>query len=347
MSYLTSSYVDCEIIQAMLEDQFVTCPNPMESMPALEAILATQKAAGITQSVSDGNGKVKNVRVVYDQRLLESEVTSGSGARSCTTAVQTFDNSQVYDIDPSVWLKAEESFTTASLSTVCYTDVQQMIARKINKVIDVLERKIATQTANQLVTLFGKWGSNVGGVVADELVVSTLISAAAKTVDYTAMQDIDLALMQTGYCGNSFVVGGTALYKYGQRLEAGCCSQTGVNILEIANTYGKALMYDKRVAAALGSENKSIVFQGGSVALITYNEAAQVPNLGANYAKFKVFSPRTGLPIDIIMNDTCGTISIIGYANTKLVGLPNDLFKVGDEYRGVTYVNKLSVSNAA
>ena len=49
----------------------------------------------------------------------------------------------------------------------------------------------------------------------------------------------------------------------------------------------------------------------------------------------------------IVMSDNCGTISVIGYANTKLVGLPTDLFKVGDEYRGVVYVNKIKVTNAA
>ena len=59
MSYLTSNYVDCEILQSMLNDEFVTCPTPQESMPALEAILATQKAMGIAQSVAGDNGKVK------------------------------------------------------------------------------------------------------------------------------------------------------------------------------------------------------------------------------------------------------------------------------------------------
>ena len=91
--------------------------------------------------------------MVYDQRLLESEVTSGSGARTCTSTTETFDKSQIYDIDPNVWLKAEESFTTVSLATVCTNDVQSMIAKKIGKVIDALERKVATQTANQLALL--------------------------------------------------------------------------------------------------------------------------------------------------------------------------------------------------
>lgn len=350
MSYLTSSYVDCEVIQRMLDDEFSACLTPLEPMPALEAILATQKAAGIAQSVSDGNGKVKNVRVIYDQRLLESAVTAGSGARSCSTSAETFDNSQVYDIDPNVWLKGEESFDTKNLATVCYTDVQSMIAKKISKVIDVIERKIATQTATELVALYGNWSTDVAasGLTvndSDELVLAQYSVTATKQIDYSSMVSLDRALMQTGYCAPAIIVGGSALADYMKYANHGCCQATGVNVLDIANEYGKAVMYDKRVRAALGSDNKSLAFMAGSVALIHYNESAQVPNLGANYAKFKIFSPRTGLPIDIVMQDNCGHISIIGYANTKLVGLPTDMFAIGDEYQGVTFVNRILMTN--
>lgn len=345
MSFISSDYVQCETIQSMLDTAFVTCPNPQENMPALSAILETQRANGIQQEVSD-NGKVKTVKVIYENRLLESDVTVGSGARSCTTSNETFNNYTTYTIDPEVWLNASEKFTTANLATVCTEDVQSLLSKKIMKVIDAIERKIATKTATELVALYGKWGSNVS-VTSDELVVSTFIgSAANKVLDYTAMSDITLAGIQTGYCAPMIIVGGTTLYKYGQNIEVGCCSDTGVNILDAANKFGKAIMYDKRVASALASENKSIAFQSGAVALITYNEASQVPNLGANYAKFVMFSPRTGLPIDIVLKDDCGTIHVNGYANTKLVGLPTDMFAVGDEYRGVTFVNKILVTNS-
>jgi hypothetical protein len=347
MSYLSSEYIQCETIQTMLDENFVTCPTPQENMPALSYILQSQLANGIQQKVSDGNGKVKNVKVVYEQRLLESAVTEGSGARSCTTSNETFDNYANYTIDPNVWLSAGEKFTTADLATVCTTDVQGMLSKKIMKVIDAIERKIATKVSTELVALYGKYGSNVAGVTNDELVVSTFIgSAANKVLDYTALSDISMAAMQTGYCAPKIIVGGSALYKYGQNIEVGCCSDTGVNILDAANKFGQAFMYDKRVVAALGSENKSIMFQAGAVALITYNEASQIANLGANYAKFIMFSPRTGLPIDIVLKDDCGTISVVGYANTKLVGLPTDMFASGDEYRGVTFVNKLLVTNS-
>jgi len=348
MSYLSSQNVQCETLQKSLETEFQSCPTPLEAMPALEAILATQNAVGIAQSVSDGMGKVKTVKVTYDQRALESAVTETTGARSCTSTNETYNNYTTYTIDPSTKLEYGEKIDIADLATVC-EDPAMFYAKKINKIIDVLERKQATKTATELVALYGKWGSNVSGVTSDELVVSTLVSTATKVLDYSAMSSIDIALMQTGYCAPPIIVGGTSLYAYGKQISAGCCSTTGVNIMDMANQFGKAFLYDKRVATALGSDAKSLVMQAGSVALITYNEynENELPNITSNYSKIKVFSPRTGLPIDIVIKDDCGTISIIGYLTAKVVGLPTDMFAVGDEYRGVTFVNKIKVTNPA
>lgn len=348
MSYLSSQNVQCETIQFALNTQFESCVTPQEAMPALEAIIATQNAAGIAQTVSDGMGKVKTVKVTYDQRALESAATETTGARTCTSTNETYNNYTTYTIDPTTYVSYGEKIEIADLATVCQ-DPTEFYAKKVAKVIDVLERKIATKTATELVALYGKWGSNVTVNGSDELVVAQYVSAATKVIDYSSMPAIDLALMKTGYCAPAIIVGGGALYSYGQFINAGCCSSTGVNTLDIANQYGKAIMYDKRVATALGSDLKSIAFQAGSVALITYNEynESDLVGAGTNYSKFKVNSPRTGLPIDIVIKDDCGTISIIGYATTKLVGLPTDMFAVGDEYRGVTFVNKLLVTNPA
>lgn len=349
MSYLSSDYVQCETIQKMLDDEFSLCNVlALDAMPALEAILSTQVANGISQSVSDGSGKVKTVKVVYERRLLETDVTDSSGTRTCSTTLESFDSFQTYTIDPNVWLRAAEKFEVANLATVCTTDVQQMIAKKISKVIDVLERKVATQTANQLAGMVGEWASTVTSNASNELELATLVSAATKQLDPFMWGNLDIALQNTGYCQAPIIVGGSEFYNAVRAYEAGCCSTTGVDIGKITNQYGRAVMFDKRVQAALGNAaNKSIVFQPGSLALIYYNEASQVPNLGANYAKFRVNAPRTGLPIDIVMQDNCGVISILGYANTKLVGLPTDMFSNTDEMVGVTYVNKIKVVNPA
>lgn len=350
MSYLSSDYVQCETIQKFLDDEFTTCNVlSLDPMPALEAILSTQVANGISQSVSDGSGKVKTVKVVYERRLLETDVSSGSGDRTCTTTNETHNSYQTYTIDPTVWLEASEKFKSSELATVCTDDARSMIQKKISKIVDVLERKVATQTAQQLAGMIGNWASDVAGLNgSDELELATLVSTATKQLDPFMWGNLDVALQLTGYCQAPVIVGGSSFYNAVRAFEAGCCSTTGVDIGQITSQYGHAVMFDKRVQAALGNAaDKSVVFQPGSLALIYYNEASQVPNIGSNYVNFKINAPRTGLPIDITINDTCGVISILGFVNTKLVGLPTDLFSNTDSMNGVTYVNKIKVVNPA
>lgn len=352
MSVVSLADVQCEVIQNTLDSQFTICTPPNDPMPALQAILATQRAAGISQSVSDGNGKVKTVKVVYDQRALESDASDTTGDRTCTSTNRTYNRYTTYDLDPAAHVTYSEMFKVSEMATVCQ-NFEEYYAKKIAKVIDVIERKIATKTAQALVALYGKWGTGAASAYtvngSDELVIGTFISAAAKSIDYTAMTTIDNALMLTGFCQAPIIVGGSALWAYGQHVNAGCCmSGTGVDIMALAAEHGKVIAFDKRVSAALGSDLKSIAFQPGSVALLTYNEYDETGLIrGTNYVKFKVYSPNTGLPIDIVIKDDCGTISIIGYGTTELVGLPADMFAVGDEYRGVKMVNKILVTNPA
>lgn len=350
MSVLSEQNVQCETIQTALDTQFAVCNPVGESMPFFESVLKTQAAAGIAQSVSD-NGKVKTIKVTYDQRALESAATETTGARTCTSTNETYNNYTTYTIDPATHVTYDEKIDVADFATVCQ-EFGTVFNRKIAKVIDVIERKVATKITDAVIPLVGTWGDaaesafTVNG--SNELVIAQYVSAATKVLDYNAMPTIEAALSLTGYCASPIIVGGINLYQYYQAINAGCCSTTGVNMLDIANQYGKVVMFDKRLAAALGSQSKSIIYQPGALAVITYNEYDETGLIrGTNYDKFKVFSPRTGLPIDIVLKDDCGTLSIIGYATAKLVGMPQDMFAVGDEYRGVTFVNKTLITNPA
>lgn len=348
MSVLSEQNVQCETIQNALDTQFTVCNPVGDSMPFFEAVLATTPI--ISQSVSD-SGKVKTVKVTYDQRALESAVTTTTGARTCTSTNETYNNYTTYTLDPSTFETYGEKIDVADFATVCQ-EFGTVFNRKVAKVIDVIERKVATKITNAAIPLVGSWGSEAtaAGTInaSDELEVATLVSAATKVLDYSAAPNIQTGLTLTGYCASPIIVGGITLYNYFNNINSGCCSTTGVAINEIASKYGQAVMFDKRLAAALNDQNKSIAFQPGALGIITYNEYDETGLVrGSNYDKIKVFSPRTGLPIDIVIKDDCGTISIIGYATAKLVGMPADMFAVGDEYRGVTFVNKIKVVNPA
>ena len=132
MSYNVGDYVQCERINGALADNFLTCPA-MEETPAMDAIVGGQSEAGIVQEVVDSRGKVKTVRLIYENRLLESAVTSKSGTRGCTATHETFNNFADYTLDPDVYLEVDETFTIENLNTVCTDDANSMIDKKLSK----------------------------------------------------------------------------------------------------------------------------------------------------------------------------------------------------------------------
>jgi outer membrane lipoprotein-sorting protein len=65
-----------------------------------------------------------------------------------------------------------------------------------------------------------------------------------------------------------------------------------------------------------------------------------------NYISTVIVSPRTGIPMDLTVSDTCGTVSVSLVATTKLVALPTDLFSQGDFMSGVNYIAPIKVVNS-
>ena len=119
--------------------------------------------------------------------------------------------------------------------------------------------------------------------------------------------------------------------------------------------YGKAVMYDKRVASTIGTD-AAWVLQAGALIPIYYTQnnngivegaGLAVGNqnvvLGANYYKTVIQDPQSGLPIDMVISDNCGNVSIVLEANAKLVSLPTDLFASGDTMEGVNFFAGIKV----
>jgi len=257
-----------------------------------------------------------------------------------------------YKMDISQNAHVEELFELADWVEICQAN-PDIAAGKIQRMIDGLVRKVATKTTQQAIVHTGKWNSLVAGVnPSDELVVQTLNSIASNELAPYTMEDIDLALMQTNYCQPPAIFSGTTLYKYFRRALAGCCTNQGVDLSQIMSQYGRAVAYDKRVAAALGSENKAIVLQSGSLAMLTYTANSSLEGLEGLYGsgtiarRMVIQDPQSGLPIDLNIKEDCGFIHVNMIATTEVVGLPNDLYHVGDEQRGVKFFNKILVTNS-
>lgn len=357
MSCLASSYVGCATLQDELTNYFNTCGAEMirEPMPFAEFITGAQNNNGLQQVISPGAGKVRSVELKYQARIPESEVTENdSDLCACTTTRGNC--SQTYTLDPDENLSICEKITAADLRDICEPN-SQFIMRKFAHLVDALERRIATEIVQEASFLTGSWNTTeVPNVNAtDQLVVKTKKDGDAFTVNPFAMSEIDFALAATGYCAPAFIAGGRELYQYYRNMLAGCCADSGTDLSQMMSLYGRAVAYDPRVASTIsGGQNAGLVIQPGAVALLTWNEFgwnAGVPlpfNEGSNYARTLIVSPRLGIPMDIIVKDECpGTLTIVVSAVIKLVNLPNDIFPVGDKYRGVNFFNEILVTNVA
>lgn len=348
MSCLESALNTCPNIQYSL-DTFFNTQMTLEAMPFAEFIMSDVNRNGITQAVHPTSGKVKTVQLKYNKRILETAVDENVANPKCVATEKRGDCISEYTIDPTQNVSANELIEASDVIYNCENN-DTYIAGVIARLIDVVERKVASDMAAEVASLTGAWETNVSPVIADQLIVKTLKDGTTADLYPTTMEDIDMAALQTGYGSDGiFIAGGSLLYKYFRRAMAGCCSDSGVDIGAIMQMYGKTVTYDKRLVATLG-DTISIMTRPGALALLYYTQlgwlnGTPVPVTASNYYKSVIFSPRLNIPMDLTMKDDCGALSIIVTATTKLVAGPTDQFSVGDDYEGVNWVNEIKVTN--
>lgn len=350
-SKLTMSHItllnSCPNIQAELTDYFQKCPTT-EQFPFFEFITSPINESGLSMAVSPKSGKIKTMELRYTQRLLENVVAEDQPNPNCTATNQVGDFVEEYTIDPDDNIQYGEKYDAADLERIC-RDNSTFFVERLNAIVDVLDRKLATKHTTDAVALTGKWASDVS-VTDDRLIVNTL-KAGSTDINPLAMQVINRALQKTGYCDTPLIFGGDTLVDYYEAMLAGCCSNQGIDLSEILARYGKAVMYDRRVASAFGGSDYNIVLQPKALVLLKYTrsgwkEGVPAPLInGGNYFATTIISPRTGVPMDLNVKDDCGTVHITVTATTKLVGMPNDMFHAGDVYEGVNFFNEIKVTN--
>lgn len=304
--------------------------------------------------VFTGNGKIRTVELTYTQRLLESAVKEDQANPQCVGADQQGECFETYEIDTTENFQTSENYDAEFLESTC-KDNAQFIVERIAAMMDVLDRRIGTQVANDSIAFTGKYANDVSGVNAtDELVVRTAqgVNPNTSNMNSFTMQTISRALNKTGYCAVPVCFAGDDLSEYYERVLQGCCTDQGVNIQELAAKFGKVVVYDRRVQAALGGQDKALVLQTGALQLINYWKTGWKAGMGeefftgANYATRTVTSPLSGVTYDFNVKDDCGTVNMALTGTIKLVGMPTDMFPTGDTYDGVTFVNKILVDNS-
>ena len=335
----------CPNVQTELETAFLQAPV-REPLPFLEAVGAN--SSQLNQIVNPSSNKTKTVTLRYDQDIAESSVTSNGENPKCAATTQRGDKTVDYSLDTNVNVQVEQLIEIRDLERIC-RDNPTYFGPLVDRLVYALDKKLATNVAGQAAVLNGKWASDVS-VTSNRLIINTLITVAGGVVNPLAQADLDQALIQTGYSGDALVFGGTTLWKYMRAMEAGCCADSGINLLEISRMYGKSFAYDRRLATALGGNDYNMVIKPNSFSLLQYTLNGWSDQLPAAYQsgayyKTVIQSPRSGVAMDLTIKDDCGNVSIILTATTKLVAMPTDMYPVGDVYEGVNYVNLVKVTN--
>jgi hypothetical protein len=320
-----------------------------EQLPFLEFLLSPENTKLIRTEVSPGGGKLKTVEARWIQRLPETEVEEGGSILTCTSTNDYGDSTTTYTVDVTDTYTASQLINAADIARHCQEN-SRYVLESVMRLMDVIDRKVASAAAVQAVADIGNWGTEVDGyytVTGDCLEIATR-QTGGQALNEFALADILQATRMANYPGAPVVFGGAEMQRYANAVQAGCCTQFGIDLLAISQQNGFGFAYDSRVAAAQGSQLKNLVTTAGAIQWLSFNLAdwntGITPVAGSNYSKTLVFTP-AGVPVDLTMKDDCGNLSIVLTTTGKIVTLPTDIYESSDKYAGVNYVNCVEIVN--
>lgn len=354
MSTITNTITTCPNLQAWMTDYLVACPAARRpESPLFNFLYSDLNRSNLRQIINPVPGRKRTVTLVYDQPVAVADVSAvASCDRVCDAETERGDASTDYTIECTDGFYVEEKITLSDWNESCRSD-GDILMRKMTNLLDGLMARVYQAVAEAYPPLLGGWSSDVDGVTVDDfLSVSTETSSALNT---NAYQVINLAKMQTGYCQPTFIVGGSDLYAYWQIMQAGCCSDQGIDALRMLQLYGQAVSYDRYVAAEFGND-VSLMLQAGSTQLLTYNAVTPLINniagLGdldmtyRNYFEAIILDPFTGFPVDLSIKSDCGVVHVVMTATCKPVALPFTLFPANHPNEGVNWAAGIQVVNS-
>ena len=349
MSYLSQLLVPCEDLQYKIAEMFGKDGTmPLDPITFLEYVNSPANTSRIIAEVAPGSGKVRNVNVTYFQRLLESTVTDAT-ERGCDVGEEVGNCVTQYTIDTTDLVQSKERISAEQLKRYCDNNPTFMAERLLMH-LNVIDRKVATKIGTEAALLTGTYSNDAEDfftVTDNSLQIATKDASGNYAIG--AHQEIKQATDMTGF-SSALMFGGAALQQYMELTLAGCCADQGLSVEEIYNLYGYSFGYDRRLATALGGQTQNLVMEPGSLQLLQYQQEGWKDNMpidfNSGYASFPLTTP-AGVKVDVYIKDNCpGNVDINIFANTKLVGLPEDLFPTGDNFDGVNYVGQVNVNNS-
>jgi hypothetical protein len=344
MSTSLCEIVSCPAIQTSLDSMFAAGQGNMqpESVPTLQYVLSEENRAGATVTPVGRPSKVVDVQVVYDQPFLTSEV--GENGTGCIATDEECDLTATYTLDTSLNVYKSLLVSPSDLIGTCEEN-SAFVARKVEKIINVIEEKVSENLAAVIAAQLGAWSQDTANIRGANVTVGNLLQlndyvGTSGEPNAILFQQLAKALKLSRF-GSPIVTGGSALDDFFERSLAGGQAASGWNVEAMLRRYGFMPTYDRHVFDALqaaGDATNVAIGQGSIVPLgfslfeNPYNQMEDSTNIAKT-----IYSPRTGMKMDFIMNRPCATDpwNIIVKATYDFVTLPSDLYKVGSNYEGV------------
>jgi len=353
MSQSGTALQDCPEIQDRLNNYFTECDKSqmmrMHETSFVQFLRSPVNTKGALQQQlsfgSEQGSKQRIVELVYPQRFVNSDYSDVT-AKVCESTRKPARCKKTYTI-PTIGTQYDEVWDLVDLSKICQSN-PDFIAEQMMLIMNGAIRKMDADLVADLVTLIGNFGDGETNVnVNNEKVVQTL-QAGGIIPDSNFIVEVEFAGDNAGYCSIPYVFGWGETKKAFRRLQAGCCANSGLDLSRISGEGTVAFLQNSNIEQTFGV-NHFMSLEAGSIQLITWNEFVGLEGINvfndSSYKQGTLVHPETGIMFDFLRVVNCGKITFSIKLDHKLVGMPDDMFKIGDRHEAVTGVNEFLITN--
>lgn len=348
MSATFAGIIPCPELQDDLNNQF-TQSNPLAAVVPMglsEFIESAANTNGMLQrQTAPGEGKTREVVLLYTPQICEDDV-SENAIKVCSSSNEAGMLSKRYSLEQNEGVEYNELFSLTSLAAMC-KDNRSWFSQRLQAIMDGLELKTGTIIANQAAVLTGKFASGDNNLSNADMLKTVRTKKTNGDFDIDALEEILFSATNASYRTTPVVFGFGEIYKYMQKVNAGCCAIDGLDIGQYAANGRVVFVSDKKVQQALGGEN-FLMLAPGALQVISWNEFEGAFNVANDdsYKQMTIVNPKTGRKYDMLLKNNCGEISLSLKRAFKVVALPTDMYQSCSDFSGVTFVNEFAINNA-
>lgn len=358
MSCVLGSLIDAEALQSELNTQFVNF-DPTQTQDAIGVLMFIKSPSNtgnvIQQQIDTGDGHLRTVRLTYDARLDEDDVTATS-IQSCAGGSEMGNCSHDYTLDPAAGVSYAWTMTLSRLITTMKNN-PTWIAKQFQKVMDALDRRIDKLVITDIASNFGNFATTsydfATGAASSWAGTTNFAQVRTKKGGYKSgdwnprfITQVKSEFQKLNYNGAPVVFGDNELDAFFTEYQASCCSDSGETLSEVLRLKPIAYMRDEYVEGIIGA-NEFIGIAPGAIQLLEFLQFRGAGNVFSSdiYSQGTIMNPRSGNEYDFLMKFDCGVWTFQIKKAFDVAYLPTNIADTGDKLSGVNWVNNFKIVN--